>query len=319
MRVLYTGQEIRKEVQRILARTSERRVAVVAFIGRRAPAHLPKPKGLEVYCWPRAGGTSASAVTTLLKSGASVYFADRMHAKVYWAERSGAVITSANLSDNAFGSGDLHEAGVALASSQLDIERLISSIGASPATPEALEKLRREEAIERSQRTGRSAKPTIPSFEEWYDGRGGLSWKWDYWDSFGGGVSKRARNAVKEIHPDCIPQEYIYCNRGTLKEEDWVLRVKKGRTGILMSPEWVYVERVVLVGRNDKVYDPEYPFQAVQARERRHCPAPPFAIDKGFRAALRCASASFGLKNINTQVESRSPTSSFLKRVRNLL
>jgi hypothetical protein len=78
-----------------------------------------------------------------------------MHAKVYWAERSGAVIASANLTDNAFGSGDLREAGIALASGQIDIERLISSIDASPVTPEALEKLRREEAIERSQRTGR--------------------------------------------------------------------------------------------------------------------------------------------------------------------
>lgn len=316
MRVLYTGQEIRKEVQRIFAKTSERRVALVAFIGKGALAHLPKPKGLEVYCWPRAGCTIVSAIESLQERGAAVHFAERMHAKVYWSSKAGAVIASANLSDNAFGSGNLREAGVALASKYVDIDHLIESIDATGVTPESLETLRREEAIEKSVRTGGGASVNVPSFDRWYDGKGGTPWKWDHYGQTGGIVSKRAKEAVKQINPTFVPQDFCYCNKGEFRAEDWILRVRFTNKGLLIAPDWVFVELVVLVSKNDRSYDAQYPYQAVQARALRHCPAPPFMIDARFRSAVKQASTEFGSKKTEAQVQSKPPTDAFLKRIR---
>ena len=318
-RVLYTGQEIRKEIHRIFANTKQRRVAVVAFVGKGAIAHLPKPKGLEVYCWPRAGCTIVSAIEELQDRKAKVYFADKMHAKVYWAEKSGAVIGSANISDNAFGSGNLRETGVAISSSEVDIEQLIRIIKPREVSAEELDTLRRQEAIERRRNGATKAKVTIPTFAEWYDGTGGTKWKWDFWENYGGGVSRRANAAAKEMHPTFVPQEYIYCNRDTLRDDEWVLRVKLTTNGILMAPEWIYVERVVLVAKRDPVYDADYPYQAIQIRERRHCPAPPFTIDASFAIALRAASKFFGAESVKEQVTSKPPTKSFLARIRKQL
>jgi len=315
MRVLYTSQAIRKEIQRMFHSTIQRRVAIAAYVGDGALAHLPKPKGLEVYCWPHAGGTSADAVDALRARKARVFFADRVHMKVYWAEKMGALITSANLSDNAFGIGGLREAGVAIAADDVDIERLINSLHARPAKRAEIEKLRAKQPDNGVPHVG-SAKVHIPTFANWYDGTGGMSWKWDYYDSFGGGPSARARSAAKEIDPSYSPVDFIYCKRGKLEEEDWVLRVRVTAEGILINPEWVYVERVVLVEKRDRFYNSMFPFQAVQARESRHCPPPPFLVDSRFKKALRSVSLMVGEEKVGTQVDSRRPTSSFLKKLR---
>lgn len=180
LRVLYSGQAIRQEVRRIFKNTKQRRVAIVAFIGKGAIAHLPKPKGLEVYCWPRAGCTIASAIEQLQERHAIVHFADRMHSKVYWSERSGAIVGSANVSDNAFGSGNLHETAVAISSHQLDIDALIEQIDAELVTPDMLAALREAEVIEKRKRRAASGKVVIPTFAQWFDARGGQKWKWDF-------------------------------------------------------------------------------------------------------------------------------------------
>lgn len=46
--------------------------------------------------------------------------------KVYWAERRATIITSANLSTNALGAGNLKEFGAFLRSGAIDIDGLIA-------------------------------------------------------------------------------------------------------------------------------------------------------------------------------------------------
>jgi hypothetical protein len=315
MRVLYTSVAIRREIARIFRRTRQRRVALVAYVGKGATAQLPNPKGLHVYCWPQPGGTSATAVEGLRRRKATVFFADRLHMKVYWSERDGAVVCSANLSDNALGSGNLREAGIALPSSQVDIDRLIALAGAKPADDASIEQLRKREALWNRAHAARG-KAASPTFPEWYDGTGGVRWKLDYYDSFGGQLSRRAKRAVKAINPAFFPQNLLYCRRGSFDEEDWVLRCRLTNTGRLLAREWVYVECVVLVAKSDRAYNAEYPFQAVQARELKHCPAPPFQIDRDFKTALREVSIAAGYDKAMQQAEARVPTASFLKKLR---
>jgi len=78
-----------------------------------------------------------------MKRRVRVFFADALHMKVYWSENKGTVITSANLSTNALGSGNLKEVGVLLEPGELDIDRLIQSLKLRPVTESALRKLDR--------------------------------------------------------------------------------------------------------------------------------------------------------------------------------
>jgi len=140
-RFLPDGQAVRKEVHRIFKSEKGRRVA---FVGKSAEAYLPRPKGIELVCWPHAPGTNPSTIEFLMcKRKADVRFARRLHMKVYWTATQGAVVASANLSTNAYGAGALHEAGVLLASSKVDVDALLDAVKPQKVTATALEKLRR--------------------------------------------------------------------------------------------------------------------------------------------------------------------------------
>ena len=107
VKLLYTSGEVRSAIQELFSFSQGRRVAISAFVGEGAGAFLPYPKGIELICWPQPGGTNPTGVRALMTSGVQVKFADRLHMKVYWAEGKGAVVTSANLSTNALGAGNL--------------------------------------------------------------------------------------------------------------------------------------------------------------------------------------------------------------------
>jgi hypothetical protein len=141
---LSSGLHLRREIRRIFDTEPGRRVAIVAFVGSHDDAYLPKPNGLELVCWPKAPGTNPKALRTLIKKGVSVRFADRLHMKVYWSEAQGAVVASANLSTNAYGAGNLKEAGVALPSSAINIDKLLQSLGSKVVAQEDLLRLEEE-------------------------------------------------------------------------------------------------------------------------------------------------------------------------------
>ena len=97
-RLLYTSADVRQAIIRLFRSSKGHRVAISAFVGDGAEAYLPKPKGLQLICWPKAGGTNPNVLRKLMKRGVEVFFADRLHMKTYWSEDRGAVVTSANLS-----------------------------------------------------------------------------------------------------------------------------------------------------------------------------------------------------------------------------
>src|SRR5208337_4036975 len=144
MNVLYKSVDVKKEIIRLFSNGKGRRIAISAFVGDEAGAYLPKRKGLRLICWPRAGGTNPNELRKLIKQGVSVEFADSLHMKIYWAEGLGAVITSANLSTNALGSGGLKEIGLRFGADQVDIDQVIRSIKPHPVKPSELNRLDRE-------------------------------------------------------------------------------------------------------------------------------------------------------------------------------
>src|SRR5215210_4527181 len=127
--ILSSSKEIKAAIKDIFSVKNQRRVAISAFVGDEANAYLPYPKGIELYCCPKAGGTNPNAIRDLQTRGVEVYFSDSLHMKLYWSKK-GVIITSANLSTYALGSGGLKEIGVLLPASTVNITKIIQSISA---------------------------------------------------------------------------------------------------------------------------------------------------------------------------------------------
>jgi hypothetical protein len=316
MRILGSSREVRKSVSKLMS-SGTRRVAITAFIGEGANAFIRKPKGVEIVCWPKAGGTNPLELRRLKKAGARIRFADRLHMKIYWAFNRGVVITSANLSTNALGAGDLKEFGVLLPSTAVAIDEVIQSLKARPFNRHEMERLEYEH---RKLATGRQRsyqKIERISYSEWFDLPARPEWKLGWWDTTGS-VARRAQEIAKVDFNQRSPHTFISCRRNDYREADWVLSFRLTAKGA-SAPEWVYVDFMVKVSRGEKdAYFDDYPYQAVQVTTRRHYPSPPFAITKGFRAALREASVSFGIDRLKNLRSVDAPRD-FLRMIRRKL
>ncbi len=113
--ILQDSKAVREKVKAILAAPG-RKVAIVAFVGEDAEIYLgPKKMASRFTVGPRAGGTNPRAIRNLInKHDCKVHFVDRLHMKIFWSQKAGCVIGSANLTNNALGEYGLFEAGVFL-------------------------------------------------------------------------------------------------------------------------------------------------------------------------------------------------------------
>lgn len=178
MKVLHTTQEIRNAVRDVLDDASSNRYAFVAFVGADPLRWLPDPQGLQVFCWPRAGGTNPEGIDALVNAGAVVHFKESLHSKVYHSDARGTVIGSANLSDNALGSGRLTETAIKLPAGIFSLDEQLKLLeGAtasdSPDFTAMMEKLRREHVAYYQRNpeflTGEHAPKLKLTFGQWAD------------------------------------------------------------------------------------------------------------------------------------------------------
>jgi len=293
IQVLYTSADVRNTIIEIFKSSKGRRVAITAFVGSGAEAYLPKSKGIELVCWPKAGGTNPHAIRKLIKRGVQVYFADALHMKVYWTEDKGAVITSANLSTNALGSGNLREIGVFLPPQKIDVDEILQMVNRRPVSNKELLDL--DKAYHDYETKNRSSrrKPGGVSFSEWYMLPFRPAWRIGYWDT-DSDFSSTAKRISKEEYGVASPHEFISCAANTYKKNDWILTfyLKKRSPSYI---RWLAVDYMAPTPKSDKAYERDYPFQAVQLWPISRYPAPPFRVDKRFRNALATALSEVGV------------------------
>lgn len=280
VKILYSSNEVRREIRRVLA-PGGRRVAAVAFVGSGAEAYLPSPKGLELYCWPEASATNADTVEHLMARGVRAYFVPRLHMKVFWSERRGAVIASANLSTNALGSGGLKELGVSLPPGAVKITQLLRGLDAVPVTAAALEKLRK---LNRAQVRGGRAGEQV-TYADWYTQPRRPRWTVAATDGYAP-ASERAKEVTMQDRGSREPEECIACAQGAVSAEEHILVVDcyQERVGAVY---WTYAHRIVRLKPSDRARREGMTTQAVQIYPMRACPPPPFAIDAKLRSALK--------------------------------
>ena len=300
--VHYTSGELRLRIRKLFKnpKASGRQVVIVAYIGEDYATFLPNPKGIEIVCSPTPGATSAEAVQQLITAGANVSFSDQLHMKVYWSQRIGCLITSANLSTNALGMNALKEMGILVDAAMVDVDRLLKEAKPYPAIRK-LNWLRKEgEKVKLAMaKAGRHVLYDPKGYADWYKDSPKVRkpWKLAWWE---GDVTsaEAARKFVRRNFDRSAPWDWINVNKRQVDKGDWLLAFTwtKGKARRL---EWLYVDRVVPVRKSEQtVYEEDFPFQAVQAEEPIRYDAPPFKLGNNFAKLLTKAIKKVGVEKM---------------------
>jgi hypothetical protein len=300
--VHYTSGELRLRIRKLFEnpKASGRRVVIVAYIGVDYATFLPNPKGTEIVCSPTPGATSAEAVQKLIAAGARVWFSDRLHMKVYWAQKIGCLITSANLSDNALGMNGLKEMGILVDADMVDIERLLKEAKAYPVKKK-LEWLRKEgEKVKLAMaKTGRRVLYDPKGYADWYkDGpKVRKTWKLAWWEG-DAKPAEAAREFVRKKFDRSEPWDWLNVDKDQIRKGDWLLCFNRTK-GQVRGPSWLYVDSVVPVRKSEPAaYEEDFPFQAFQAEEPIRYDAPPFGVGHKFAQALTKAIKKVGVEKV---------------------
>ncbi|HEX9136686.1 MAG TPA: hypothetical protein VF905_07045, partial [Nitrospirota bacterium] len=285
--------------------------AITAFVGDGAEAYLPNPAGLDLICWPTIG-TNPDELRRLIDSDVNVYFSDNLHMKIYWS-RKGAIITSANLSDNALSGNKLKEVGILVDSTDIDIERIKSTLTISPVTRKTLSKLDREHNLER--KTSHKPEKENRTFLDWFFAPMRTpTWKLGWWDEQMD-YSKKSIEIAKKEYGRETPLRAITGKSRDYKEGEWVLQFKLlNNTPANFS--WLFVDHKLQVPSSDKkAYDPKYPYEYFQARAKKSYP---FILDKKFKESFKSAVRELGGAKIKS-MKSLIPEDRLLKLIANRL
>lgn len=287
MKILYNSRQIRNTIRRIFSKGKGRRVALAAFVGEDAPAFLPNPKGIELVCWPNGAGTNPDAIRKLRKLKVKVMFSPRMHTKLYWAQGVGAIVTSANLSKNALGEGNLHELGVLIAAEAIDIKALLKSIHPQKVTTRSMRQL------DKDYDSHRKRNPTFPrtkrlDFMSWYNSEAPRSWKLVCYEEGTPQVPPSMRPWVRAEGGAIRDTKVMSISIGLYKDDDWILCFTRTKAGKPKSLDWMYAHRVSKVPVNErKAFNDGSPFQVIQVHPTRVYGSPPFNVqDSKLRATL---------------------------------
>ena len=286
-KTIYTSADLRKAIIDLFSSPTGPRVAVSAFVGTGAETYLPSPDGLQLYCWPKAGGTNPSALRRLIKAGVNVFFADSLHMKLYWAKERGCILTSANLSTNALGAGNLKEIGTSLPSDAVDMDRIIGSLKARPLTQKELSKLEREHRLYYAMNLLKDNQKVV-SFEDWFTSPFRSEWKCVWHQEYSQACSLQAKALAQAEYN--LEEPDLYLHVGDISEYnlgDWILTFRLGKSAANRA-NWYFADRIFSVPVTDnEAYDPGDPFEIVQLWPAYRYPPPPFKIDKRFRKAIQ--------------------------------
>ena len=247
MEYLENARAIRDKLAQIYE-TPANGTAVVAFVGANAASYLPKDLTmLRIICWPKAGGTNPDGVRSLLDAGATIDFCDRLHSKIFHSPAHGAIIGSANLSDNALGENSLHEFAVFDPAPQFNIQSVIAGLGhLSAVNDENLDKLQLEHDLfwQRNPLQD-SFRNTKRSFLDAATGAKPRNWKIVSYSE-----EREDNEPVRKAVNARFKQDHWKndndVRRSLFSEGDVVLQIKTNSEDIIKRPNatWFYVDHV---------------------------------------------------------------------------
>jgi hypothetical protein len=259
---LLSANAIRTAVQNVLADPRQERVVVVAFVGKDPTRWLPSDmKGIKLYCWPKPGSTNPASIEALLNEEVDVHFVDNLHAKVFWGETGGAVIGSANLSENGMEDERLIEAAVQLESGNPAIVEFLDSIKSravrsdNPRFKEAFDRLHVADVQHwrnnppQPKAVGSYKNESIPTFGDWCDSKMPERWQLGWWEETRD-PPRDAANEFSSRYPGAEYETWLPCAEGELINNVATLCIKLNsnfwRVALRPQPFWWYPEDFVV-------------------------------------------------------------------------
>ncbi|MGB8645353.1 MAG: hypothetical protein WCF84_08950 [Anaerolineae bacterium] len=286
-KILYNSSMVKQEIMRLFRTSKGRRVAISGFIGYGVEAYLPKPKGIDLICWPKPGSTNPNALSNLKKLGVNIFFADQLHMKVYWTEE-GSVITSANLSTEALGASGQKEMGVLLPPGAIDIDKICNSIDTRPYTSSELRKLNREHNEYMRKNPFRKRPFKMRSFNDWLSVQTEFPWKMAYWEPARVRLAPKSKQVLEQEHGTANCYDVMSWSKGDFSNGDWLLCFT-GETSTIKTFSWMFAQHVIRVRRTD-----DGPDQVIQVWPLRTYDQPPFKIDAAFTKAFKSTVKEIG-------------------------
>ena len=297
-KILVGNKAIRTAVQEIMVSNAKRKIAIVAFVGEGADRYLlgrgTKATGLRVICWDKEGCTSPETVRKFQDNKVQVDFVSDLHMKLYWGSGQGAVIGSANLSDNGLGDGGLHELAIRVPDGVVDIEAILNGLECRPVTRSLLRNLfdrtadfrRRNKGRDVFNKKGRTGKTKGSgfSFDAW------LGSRLPEWRLF---VYKYNENFKK--YPKVLVErpsldfenchDYWSGTKWYTQVSKWILFVGIGEKR-KFKVTWGMADNQVRMKNTDEYYLAPYEtYYAVQMNKNsKH---PPFTLDPKFKEAIK--------------------------------
>jgi hypothetical protein len=313
--VLYNSEALHRRIKLVLGDPEDRRVAIVAYVGADAEAFFPHPEGMDIICDLKPGATSPEALYSLSKRGADVYKSDRLHAKVYWSQRHGAIITSANASRAALGQSSQKEVGVFFPkSSAIDITRLRRNVKPKRIVLADLEKLARENGKIPNQRAAPLHSERAVSFLDWMKTGELAKWKFAIAETRAKyRFAEAARQEAKQAYAVTSPHDFITCSENEIRQGDRTLVFYDSGAGRVT---WMVADFVVRMKPSDGAIYDRNRYQAVQVHSDTKYSTPPFKIDATFRKALAKAIEEYGEERL---YDVRRPPQRLLNLVRKLM
>lgn len=298
--VLHNSPSVHAKLRRLFSKRTRgrRRVAIVAYVGRDACELIPDFTGVELFCWPQIGATDPDTLAQLQGAPhhAKVRLVDGLHIKLYWVEKEGFVITSANLSRRALAENVQEEIGIYSDDpSFIPIDQIIGRLPSRPLSARELQslKIQHDEYWATVSRRPKGPKRKAPTFMQWLDNGRLPKWKIGWFDGYAMERASTARAArtgygVTSVH------DFMPCSRGQLTPGDWVLCFRIGHDDRITDPSWLRVDFVNDLSRGEAA-KVGYTQEAVQLRPLTSEHRTPFQIDlKTLRRALR----SYGIEGI---------------------
>lgn len=310
MRLLYTTADIKKTITKLLTQSKGRRVVISAFIGSGSEIYLPKPQGIELICWPKPGSTNPNTIRELMRRGVDVSFAPKMHIKLYWTSDKGAVITSANLSSSALGSGGQIELGAFLQPGQVNIDKVLSHIEAKPVSAKTLLNLEQAHHEYIKHNPGEPVRISrTRSFNDWFESKPREQWKFCVWDVVNIRLSSTAKNLLTEEFGSISCCSWMGVDDGDFSDNDWILHLRE-TPNRLGGVSWMFAHHVVPVPKAErKKLNGGFAAQVLQVGTLKRYEKPPFSlVGKKIQQSIRKAYRE-------TQPNNSKPTVSFINAI----
>jgi hypothetical protein len=271
---LINSRAIRDKIHQIFSNKNDK-IAIVGFVGINANEYIPKrTRNLRIICWPKPGATHPDGVRSLLRHNIRVDFCNNLHIKIYWTKGVGLIITSANLSDNAFNENRLIEYGVFIKDKLFDIYKLIKTLKTFEINQLSMDKLEKGTNQFNIRNTSVSEKSIkINRFIDYYREPFLKKWKVIFWSKeFNSKTLKGLKNSLEnEYGIDTHYRVNQISKEDNYIETDICLQIKINENKTISRSakyyNWLLIEYIVKSGHTKaafqkrRISDSSFPFK----------------------------------------------------------